>query len=108
MVFHVFCFLGAWFDKLQLWRKSYDDQRPESFSDAETWAARSKRFVTAISFTLIMFLLTFLTLLICFLLKMDTLNASHTFQFVLGLILSGGFSAGLLAIMRAIWKKRNP
>jgi len=32
-----------------VWRRSYDDQRPEAFTDAETVRARSQRFVGAVA-----------------------------------------------------------
>ena len=32
-----------------VWRRRYDDQRPEAFTDAETVRARSQRFVGAVA-----------------------------------------------------------
>ena len=40
-----------------VWRKTYTDERSESFSDAPSREARNKRFIAAISVSLTIFLL---------------------------------------------------
>ncbi|MGC4019716.1 MAG: DUF2812 domain-containing protein [Muricomes sp.] len=90
-----------------VWRKQYENERPESFSDNETRMARSKRFIAAISFSFVLFLLASLIILTYFIWNFNKLTVNELLQFILGLSLSIGFTIYLGYVMRRISKSRD-
>ncbi|MFD1178024.1 DUF2812 domain-containing protein [Paenibacillus puldeungensis] len=87
-----------------VWRKKYADKRPESFTDQEQLNERNKRFIWAISFSFIIFLLIALVLAVLLLVNLEFMNLSDDVQFAAGLLLSGGAAIYLGLTMRKIKK----
>lgn len=70
-----------------VWRQPYSDERPESFSDAPSREARNKRFIVAISVSLIIFLLATITFAGSALISDLTLSDRVQFGIAAGLFL---------------------
>lgn len=85
---------------LFVWRKPYEDERPESFSDAENLRARNQRFVWAISFSLIVVAIvaTLLTGWIVF----HAWDKGQSISYAVGAALGWGVSFYLGSVMRKI------
>ena len=90
-----------------VWRKQYDNERPESFSDKENRIARNKRLTAAISFSFILFLLTSLSILTCFIWNFNRLTIGGLIQFILGSLLSCGLTICIGYVMWKISKNRE-
>lgn len=87
-----------------LWRMEYTDERPESFSDNAAYQARNKRFVMAISFSFVLFLIAAIILTVGLFQMISSLDAVGFIQFGLGMALTYGMSAYLFWAMRKIRK----
>lgn len=90
-----------------VWRKQYEKERPESFTDNETRIARSKRFTVAVFSSFILFFFASLIILACVVWNFNKLVIGELLQFILGLLLSGGFAVYLGYVVRKISKNRD-
>ena len=90
-----------------LWRMEYADERPESFSDEAARKDRNSRFVKAVSFSFILFVVTFLITLVCLILTFKKCTTSDLVQYILALILSGGLLSYIGFAMRKIKKSKK-
>lgn len=84
-----------------LWRMEYTDERPESFSDGEAYQERNKRFVAAISFSLLLFFVVAIILTVGFSQMVTSLTIIGFIQFGLGMAFTYGI---VLYLFQAIMK----
>ncbi len=87
-----------------LWRMEYTDERPESFTDTSALKERNRRFVKAISFSFILFVVTFLIIAATFIINRNDCGTAGIVQYTLGLVLSGFITLYLGNVMRKINK----
>lgn len=88
-----------------IWRKAYDDVRPEAFSDRESVIERNCRTAVAVSISFCMFFLTALVLGIALFTK--TLTKSEFIQAALGLTLTVASTLYLGGVMLRIMRCRE-
>ncbi len=94
-----------------VWRKEYEGEKPQSFTDRDSLERRNKRFVYAISFAFILFILTalvFATLTALHLLGVTSPKEAVDFWVdrVLPIVLSGTFAWYLGYVISKIKKNK--
>lgn len=89
-----------------IWRKEYDGDKPESFSDAESVIKRNTNVMYAVMVSFILFLITSVVLTVSFVLFFSTLNLSDILQFIFGCTLSYLFTIYLGYVIDNINKNR--
>ena len=85
-----------------LWRKAYEGERPEIFSDIESRRRRNRNVKNAVMVSFVMFTLAFLIALGALVFCLPGMDAEQIGQAVLGLALSGLFAWYLGWVMRKI------
>ncbi len=85
-----------------VWRKEYENEKPEMFTDHEDIVRRSNRFVIAISFSFVIFLIAFMAALALALLAgIGKINPEWG-QIILAIALSGTLAFYLGHVIRKI------
>lgn len=87
-----------------LWRRAYEGERPEIFSDIESRRKRNRNVKNAVMVSFVMFALAFLIALGALAFFLPRMDAGQVAQALLGLLLSGLFSWYLGWVMRRIMK----
>ncbi|MEM1483659.1 DUF2812 domain-containing protein [Oscillospiraceae bacterium PP1C4] len=90
-----------------LWRKEYTDERPESFTDAESTERRNRNIRNAVMVSSVLFSAVLLILVFLFMLTLHKLDLGDIVQFLLGIVMSGSFSVYLWWVVRKIQKNIN-
>lgn len=85
-----------------IWRKEYDAERPEAFSDQESLEKRNKRVLSAISVSFLLFLVATIVEIICIGLFRDKMTASDLVQLIILTALCAVFTGYLGYVMRKI------
>lgn len=88
-----------------LWRKEYSGERPESFTDADSLERRNRNVRNAVLVSTVMFTVLLAALVPLFIITFSRLDADDIAQFVLGITLSGVFSAYLWWVVWKIQKR---
>lgn len=89
-----------------IWRKEYNDKRPEAFTNRESLEKRNKQVVSAVSVSFSMFLLITIILVTSLLIVFSNLSTSDMVQYIIGITLSTAFTLYLGYVMRKIFKNR--
>ncbi|MDD4002800.1 MAG: DUF2812 domain-containing protein [Clostridia bacterium] len=93
---------------LFVWRKKYEETKPESFSDKESAAKRTKKFITLLSVISTVFCCGFIALAVLFGVYFTRLNSEEQYiQFVIGLIFSGAMSFFMISRLRQFVKYKE-
>jgi hypothetical protein len=90
-----------------VWRKEYIDERPEAFSDKENLMKRNRRFIMAISFSLVLFSIASLIVTASFIVNLSRLDIGGITQFMLGMILSYSLTILLASVIYRISKAKK-
>lgn len=90
-----------------VWRSEYENKRPELFTDTESKVLRSKRFVTAISFSFAVFLIAFIATIVLAVLAAMNIIQRDWLDIILGILLSGALTFYLGSVMRRISKNKE-
>lgn len=91
---------------MHLWRREYEVDRPEAFTDAASKRARSKRFGYAVSFSFVLFTLAFIALAVLLGVLYPKLDADDVAQFIVGIVLTALFAVPLGIITFDLLKKK--
>ncbi|WP_163881748.1 DUF2812 domain-containing protein [Paenibacillus favisporus] len=90
-----------------IWRKDYDGERPESFTDTESLKQRGSRVIRAISFSFYLFLLAAVGLTVGLVLFFDGLTTEQKIQYAVGMLLAYGFTVYLGMVMRSVSRTKE-
>ncbi|OZB90883.1 DUF2812 domain-containing protein [Paenibacillus sp. XY044] len=90
-----------------IWRKAYDVDRPESFTDTESLQQRGRRVIRAISFSFYLFLMAAVVLTLCLVLFFGGLTAEQKIQYAVGMLLAYGFTVYLGMVMRSVSRAKG-
>lgn len=90
-----------------LWRKPYQGERPEAFTDAESLARRGTRFAGAASVSMVMFWVLLAIMIIVLLFDIGKMNFDDRLSLGIFSILIGFFAAYMTYVVRKIYKNRE-
>lgn len=89
---------------MMVWRREYENERPESFSDAPSRKARNKRFISAVAVSFIMFLVGALASLGAFIFTNTENHIDFGIMSVFLFVLAALVGAAMLKMRKSIDK----
>lgn len=90
-----------------IWRKEYDEVRPESFTDLDSLEKRSKRVMAAASVSAVMFFLIAITISVLFIINFHRVGVGDLMQFILGLLLTYNITLYMAYVLYKINRNRQ-
>lgn len=90
-----------------IWRKPYDGERPEAFTDAQSLEMRGKRFAGAASISMILFWIALAAILAILIFDIGNMNFDDRLSLGAFSILIGFLAAYMTYVVRKIYKNRQ-
>jgi len=90
-----------------LWRKPYEKERPEAFTDAENLEKRGKRFAGAASVSMVLFWAALAVILIVLLARAGSLRFDDRLNLGILLVFMAFLAGGMTYVVRKIYKNRK-
>lgn len=90
-----------------IWRKEYEGERPEAFTDPESLEKRGTRTARAASVSMVMFWVIAVVIAIVLAVEYSKMPASTSMQLIILDAFIGALAIGMTFVVRKIYKNRN-
>ena len=90
-----------------IWRKPYETERPEAFTDAESLERRGKRFAAAASISMVAFWAVLAVMLAVLIFDIGKMSFDDRLDLGISAAVIGALAAGMTWVVRKIFKNRK-